>query len=141
MTHEKVCVVCGKTFTAHRKDVIYCSNECRHKDYFKKHYHPRQPTEKTCAICGKPFSSKWPRACYCSDECRKEAARRHAAKQYAKGRSPSYSPEQRRQFIESCSESAKVAVAALTEYQRENLRLVLSGSKSAIVRHYLGGQR
>lgn len=137
MTHEKVCVVCGKTFTAHRKDVIYCSNECRHKDYFAKHYHPRQPVEKVCAICGAHFTSKWVRACYCSDECRREAARMRAAKHYAKGRSP-YSPEQRRQFIESCSESAKVAVAALTEYQRENLRLVLSGSKSAIVRRFLG---
>ena len=139
MTHEKVCVVCGKTFVAHRKDVIYCSNTCRQHDYFKKHYHPRQPVERTCAICGAHFTSKWPRACYCSDECRKEASRRHAAKQYAKGRSP-YSPEQRMQFAKCCDDSAKVAVAALTEYQRENLRLVF-GNKAAINRRFLGGAK
>ena len=141
MTHEKTCVVCGKTFTARRKDAIYCSNECRHKDYFAKHYHPRQPIDKTCAICGKPFQSKWVRANYCSDECRKEATRRHAAKQYEKRKSYRYSREQYRQFIKCCDDSAKVAVAALTKYQRDNLRLVFSGSKSAINRHYFGGAK
>ena len=139
MTHEKTCVVCGKAFESRRKDAIYCSNECRQKDYFAKHYHPRQPIDKTCAICGAHFTSKWPRANYCSDACRRESKRRYAAKQYEKRKSYRYSREQRMQFIKNCSESAKVAVAALTEYQRENLRLVLSGSKSAINRHYLGG--
>ena len=140
MTHEKVCVVCGKAFVARRKDAIYCSNECRQHDYFAKHYHPRQPIDKTCAICGAHFTSKWPRANYCSDECRRESKRRYAAKQYAKRRANRYSREQYQQFAKCCDDSAKVAVAALTEYQRENLRLVF-GNKATINRRFFGGAK
>ena len=140
MTHEKVCVVCGKAFTARRKDAIYCSNECRHKDYFKKHYHPRQPIDKVCAICGKPFQSKWVRAKYCSDECRREADRQAAARQYARRGPYREPPGYRQASIRHYREHANAAVAALTERQCEKLRAIF-GSKSAINRHYFGGAR
>lgn len=68
---QRVCVRCGKTFTANgakRKDTaLYCSNECR-----------RNRVTKICVTCGKQFEVKMSdsdNVC-CSFPCRNAALRR-----------------------------------------------------------------
>ncbi len=50
---ERVCRVCGKTFTpaANRMSAVFCSDECRKKE-------ETTPVERTCRVCGKAFVSK-----------------------------------------------------------------------------------
>src|SRR5487761_1191337 len=61
--HEKICPICGKTFTTSPsvRNQIYCSNACKHM----------RTIYVTCKRCDKIFRQKRSDNTYCSEECRR----------------------------------------------------------------------
>ena len=67
-TTEKVCLQCGETFDAVRKDAMYCSKKCRELfGYYKRT--GGKVTEKVCLECGTTFSVTRKNTMFCSTKC------------------------------------------------------------------------
>lgn len=61
VNHEKICPICGKTFTPNKRPgQKYCSLRCASKS---------RRFEKTCAQCGKKYTALTTTQRYCSKEC------------------------------------------------------------------------
>ena len=70
MSEKKFCPVCGKEFTRHHSNQVYCSEKCR----FKKYGVYQPSTVKKCVECGKEFkTTRGKTAKYCSYGCQSEA--------------------------------------------------------------------
>lgn len=82
---EKVCLTCGKVFSAKDNRTKYCSAECRYrywrpgKKSITKTKKETVVYQKKCAICGADFNTILPQKIYCSDFCAKTA---HKNKKY-----------------------------------------------------------
>lgn len=82
---EKVCLTCGKVFSAKDNRTKYCSAECRYrywrpgKKSINKTKKEKVVYHKKCAICGADFNTILPQKIYCSDICAKTA---HKNKKY-----------------------------------------------------------
>lgn len=97
-SNEKVCVVCGKTFTPKANGQKYCSKECgrdakllNDRSRYAKYPKRKAQEEKTCQICGKTFSTVYGWQRYCSKECKHEGRNLRARRSYA--RHPKRSPK------------------------------------------------
>jgi len=67
---EKKCVICESLFIASRRDIKYCSDECRKKAYS----HKRDTSENKCLFCGEMFLPKnTKKQLYCSESCHNKA--------------------------------------------------------------------
>lgn len=67
---EKVCPVCGKTFTAKRRNRIYCYDGwCAQAAYRRGETRKQEVHDVTCDECGGAFTSLHPDARWCSPQC------------------------------------------------------------------------
>lgn len=70
---EKVCTVCGKTYTTNHGSAWkskYCSQQCKNKNPLRKEYQKTHQEERICPICGKTFLVyKYSRTVTCGKEC------------------------------------------------------------------------
>lgn len=70
---EKICPICGKTFTTSDRRQKYCSPECRYekeKAAVQKVNDKRKTFHsKVCPICGKEFETSNSKKIFCSDFC------------------------------------------------------------------------
>ena len=114
---ERTCPICGESFFTTNSRRVYCSKECaRRKDYHKPE--PKQP--KRCEVCGKEFVPVSIKRRYCSKDCSLKAWR---------ARHPYDAEADREREHRNYAEyegMAKVAVAALSEEQRDKLRCILT---------------
>jgi len=68
----KTCKHCGKEFMNNYYRGIYCSDECRKKDFlFMKENNIKVEHTKNCSICGKEFTTNIYWQTFCSKECKK----------------------------------------------------------------------
>lgn len=68
---DKICAICGKSFTQMNGPNKYCSSECTSKARWKHDHKWETPDHLwhgTCIHCGAEFASNHQRK-YCSDEC------------------------------------------------------------------------
>ena len=77
---EKICIVCGKSFTPTTKSQKICSDKCRKirhsqesKAYYRQHKTQRVFKKRICKFCGKEFSPTCHNRAYCSELCAKKA--------------------------------------------------------------------
>lgn len=75
---ERICVICGRSFTAHQGTQKVCSEACR-EEYKRRDARERMRrkkagihTETVCPVCGKTFVKKQTAQKYCSHECYKK---------------------------------------------------------------------
>lgn len=76
--YTNTCIYCGKEFKTSHENQVYCSMDCKNKDYGKKHpgelSHRYSKIECKCYVCGKTILrtksqfEKYDRV-YCSKEC------------------------------------------------------------------------
>lgn len=84
----KHCKGCGRFFTPHCTQELYCSDACRtayhHRKYQERHgvvlWRDKSEEERTrvCRQCGKSFVAKNAMQLYCSLQCRLDANRKAA---------------------------------------------------------------
>ena len=79
------CQECGKVFSAHNANRVYCTSKCRRKAAKKRLQGYNIPSDviRTCAFCGETFKAKNSNEKYCSIECRKEVQRNRSRKYMA----------------------------------------------------------
>lgn len=79
------CQVCGKVFSTHNSNRVYCTSKCRRKAHNKRIQGYNMPSDmlRTCAFCGETFKAKVAKEKYCSIECRKEVQRQRSRKYMA----------------------------------------------------------
>ena len=82
---EKICKICGKTFTPRRRSQLCCSAECSKENKLRlariRYTAKKTKTPKTsriCIICGKTFTPRQRNYLCCSPECSKENKRRQS---------------------------------------------------------------
>lgn len=68
---ERVCKVCGTSFTARAPKHTYCSTECRSVAIGKRI--GRVGSTEQCPECGRSFTVRESRQTYCSKKCRNRA--------------------------------------------------------------------
>ena len=68
---KKICPICGKRFTAKRKDKTYCSRQCncKHNNQIAKEM--RKSHTRHCRQCGGAIPAG--RVKYCSNTCKLQA--------------------------------------------------------------------
>lgn len=74
LLYEFNCEVCGKPFTARRRDKRFCSDSCMSKERYRRtlgRTRAYQRQDVSCAYCGELFNPKRIDARYCSDKCRR----------------------------------------------------------------------
>lgn len=87
MSGERICTICGKSFTRKGKRV-YCSDECAQESHKKNSYAAqkvrvakrREGKERKCPVCGKPVPRNMKK--YCSHECAKKAQLQQCRESY-----------------------------------------------------------
>ena len=88
---EKICPICGKTFTGDKRRK-YCSDVCRTRREYNVKRIPkslRPPRIVNCAICGNAFEVSYESLRkYCSAACRGIAQKRRAHERYIANYSP-----------------------------------------------------
>lgn len=77
------CATCAAPMTQHRTE-IYCSDECRNVEAYRKVVHAYRPFAGVCLECAKEFSAPYgdKRRVFCSKPCSLKAARRIARKKH-----------------------------------------------------------
>ena len=82
------CPKCGKIFSTHNSNRIYCTAKCKPKASKKRLQGYNMPSDmiRTCAFCGETFKAKGANEKYCSRECRKEVKRQRAREYMSKKR-------------------------------------------------------
>lgn len=88
---EKICPVCGKSFTLGFRQTrrVYCSEECRNiaQENRRKCEKEKEKIYHSCEWCGvglpKNSTDK-----YCSDECRRKAERNSTQKKSGRKKKP-----------------------------------------------------
>lgn len=83
---ERICVICGRSFTAHQGTQKVCGETCR-EEYKRRDARERMRrkkagihTETVCPICGTAFTKKQTAQKYCSHECYKKAEKQRERK-------------------------------------------------------------
>lgn len=74
--YEFSCEVCGKPFTAYRRDKRFCSTACMGRERYRRTAGRTQALKREnvpCQYCGEPFTPKRIDARYCSKVCRSRA--------------------------------------------------------------------
>ena len=87
MSGERICPICGKSFSRKGKRV-YCSDECAQEGHKKNSYAAqkvrvakrREGKERKCPVCGKPVPRNMKK--YCSHECAKKAQLQQCRESY-----------------------------------------------------------
>ena len=79
---KRRCIVCNKVIPFNIKfshlysRKKYCSEKCRRKENYRRHYKPQRiwkPQEIKCKVCGKSFIQKTPNQKYCSHKCMRKS--------------------------------------------------------------------
>ena len=115
MNHKLICVVCGKTFVAHRSDAKSCSKKCRQAlSCLRSTGKVRSNigSQVACAFCGKKFVRRRGNQLYCSNRCCKAAdfKRRSDLQKAEANRIREEKLERKRLELERCRETAEVTV-------------------------------
>ncbi len=96
MKEEKTCPICGKTFTAERRNQKYCCRNCSNKAYRQNQKKATQAylarlkegkkpfAERICPICGKQFTPSVANQKCCSGICAHERHKLNDRRNYKK---------------------------------------------------------
>ncbi len=98
MKEEKTCPICGKTFTAERRNQKYCCRNCSNKAYRRNQKKATQAylarlkegktpfAERTCPVCGRQFTPSVANQKCCSGICSHERHKLNDRRNYEKKR-------------------------------------------------------